>query len=509
MEPEAADSVECTICPGSYPEVYVLDNSGSWSPGTIREIQQGIVKVLLKDGGEVRISAALMHSRVRLGPLRLGPQAVASLASQTSPVLVGYEDSFVHVSPTPASVARHVATNHPRVARRLLWAWFTFLVFGELATTLWWIYSLGLHGFVAICAPAGLGLLLGLLVFGQEQMIAIAVFFSLAAQPALPGYSAVLLMMSPGSSPQQDSSWDFIHWPMLVILGMTYLVTAWVPALRAERPAPQSTAHTVLQSLETTQRVTQSACKISAYLYGAIVLHVGARRLLTWGHQTDQAHSLWYFWGGAISDPLFRGHGLVLTLHTLGLLCATARQYTVAELGDDLLPRLLGSQRAKALTPSALVMTFGSSLLRQVPQFRRYTPPPMVVALILAVRRTAPVFFPVLAVLSQLASRESRGGNSWPALYLLLGMIILVLLVLAAAHEKRALPASSLQRLPLLLPQGLAPSTRKFLGYSICTRKTIGYVLVAAESVERARRRITNLCAHLNWPGVESKSHIN
>ena len=55
--------------------------------------------------------------------------------------------------------------------------------------------------------------------------------------------------------------------------------------------------------------------------------------------------------------------------------------------------------------------------------------PCMVVALILAVRRTAPVFFPVLAVLSQLACRERQGGNSWPTLSLLLGMIVLVPLV--------------------------------------------------------------------------------
>jgi hypothetical protein len=320
----------------------------------------------------------------------------------------------------------------------------------------------------------------GLLTFGPEQMVAISVAIALAAMPALPAYSAVLLMMAPGGSSQRfGSCWDILHWPMLMVLGMTYLVQALVPAVRAEHPAPNSLAQKTLHSLVTLQRLTQSACTISAWLYGAIVLHVGAARILSLGQRMDQGITLWYFWGGAISDQVLQGRGLVLTLHACGLLCATLRQHTIAELGEDLLPRLFG-RAAKALTPRALVMHHGYSFLRAVPQLRRYTPPPMVVALVLAVRRTAPVLFPMLAILTQLARPDEYGS---PSLALLLGLSMLVLLALAAAHEKRALPRNSLRRLPLLLPSGIAP----------CTRKLLGYALVAAESVERARGGIASL----------------
>lgn len=349
---------------------------------------------------------------------------------------------------------------------------------------------------MVLCAPAVLGLLFGLLqymrraagrviTFGPEQMVAIAVAVSLAAMPALPAYSAVLLMTTPGGSPQKfDSCWDIIHWPMLVVLGMNYLVSALVPAVRAEYPVPKSIAHTALQSLELAQRFTRSACMISGWLYLAIVLHAGSSRLLTWGQHSEKQHTLWYYWGGAISEPLLCGQGWVLTLHAVGLMCAAMRQRTVKELGQDLLPRLLGDQRAHALTPRALIMHHGYRFLKRVPQLRRYTPPPMVVALVLAVRRTAPVLFPMLAILIQLAG---PGSNRW-RLSLLLGLAMLLVLALAAAHEMRSLPRSSLRRLPLLLPSGLALP---------CTRKLLGYALVAAESVERARGGIASLRTHL------------
>jgi len=412
-----------------------------------------------------------------------------TLATRTSPTLEEMEDSWCHVSATPATAARHFAIStfrrHPRTAQNLLRTWFAILVLGELGTTLWWFHSLGFRGLMVLCAPAGLGLSFGLLTFGPEQMVAIAVAVSLAAMPALPAYSAVLLMTTPGGSPQKfDSCWDIIHWPMLVVLGMNYLVSALVPAVRAEYPVPKSMAHTALQSLELAQQLTRSACIISGWLYLAVVLHVGSSRLLTWGQHSEQQHTLWHYWGGAISEPLLRGQGWVLTLHAVGLMCAAIRQRTVKELGQDLLPRLLGDQRAQALTPRALIMHHGYRFLKRVPQLRRYTPPPMVVALVLAVRRTAPVLFPGLAILPQLAG---PGTNSWPALSLLLGLTMLVVLALAAAHEKRSLPRSSLRRLPLLLPSGIAP----------CTRKLLGYALVAAEGVERARGGIASLRTHL------------
>lgn len=415
-------------------------------------------------------------------------EAVTSIIARPSQGITAFEDSFVLVSPTPVTVARRFLCEHPAAATSLLWACFAVLVLGELATTLWWLHSLGFRGLVVLFAPAGLGLSFGLLTVGPEQMIAIAVAATLAAMPALPAYSAVLLMMAPAE--RLDSCWNVLHGPMLVVLGMTYLVTALVPALRAERPAPNSYAYAALQSLEVAQKVTRSACVISAWLYAAVVLHVGAARLLAWERRPGQAVASWHFWCGGLGDPLFKGHGLVLTLHALGLVCATARQHLVAELGEDLLPRLLGAQRAKALRPSALIMHHGRNLLRRVPQLKRYTPPPGVVALVLAVRRTAPVLFPVLAILAQLSR---SGAQGWPILSLFLGVMLLLLVVLAAAHERRALPRSSLRRLPLLLPSGIAP----------CTRKLLGYALVAAEGVERARGSVASFRAR--WKPASAK----
>jgi len=297
---------------------------------------------------------------------------------------------------------------------------------------------------------------------------------ALAAMPGLPAYSAVLLMTAP-SGEKFDSCWDVLHWPMLMLLGMTYLVAALVPAIRAERPTRKSLAHRVLQSLEILQHLTQSACVVSAWLYAAVVLYVGAARIFTSGQQPEQAMSLWYFCGGAISDPVLHGRGLVLTLHGLGLACTTIRQYTVAKLGGDLLPRLFGNPVAQALTPRALMMHHGLRLLRASSHLRRYSLAPDVVALVLAVRRTAPVLFPIAAILPMLRD---------PAWSMLLGMSMLVLVALAAAHEKRALPRSSLRRMALLLPSGVAP----------CTRKVLGIGLVAAARIERVRSGIASVC---------------
>jgi hypothetical protein len=188
-----------------------------------------------------------------------------------------------------------------------------------------------------------------------------------------------------------------------------------------------------------------------------------------------------------MAKPFFHGQGLILTLHALGLACAALRQYTCTELGEDLLPRLLGAQRARALTRRAIVINYGIDFLRRIPQLRRYTPPPMVTAWILVVRRTAPVLFPVLAVLVQLAGR-------WPMMSLLLGLTTFACLVFSAIAEQRRLPQSSLRRLPLLLPKGMAP----------CTRKLLGFGLQAAAGVERARCGFASLYAHLQGPYTTS-----
>jgi len=106
------------------------------------------------------------------------------------------------------------------------------------------------------------------------------------------------------------------------------------------------------------------------------------------------------------------------------------------------------------------------------------------VALIIAVRRTAPLLFPMLALLSQLVRPGVRG---WPRVALLLAIILTIVVGMVARHEWRALPRSTLRRLPLLLPSGVAPVTRKMLGY----------ILTVAERVEKTRGGIASLAGQV------------
>lgn len=391
------------------------------------------------------------------------------------------EDEFASwemVSNSPASAARRFAEKHPRTAQNLLRAWFALLVLGELGTTLSWLYSLDftleylfswvfVKSLFVVCGLVGLSFLVIASLVGPQPTVTTAAAIIVAAFPALPAYTAVLLMAIPGDSQQEfESSWDRIQVPMLIVLGMNYLASALVPAVRAER----SVALTVLRSLETAQSLTRSAFILSAWLYGAIILHVASRRLLMWGQCSEQQTS-WYYWGGPLADPLSNRHGWVLSLHTVGLVCAELLRHTISELGQDLLPRLLGDQRAKALTSACW------NLIKRVKQLREYAPPPMVTALVLAVRRTAIIIFLVLAILAIL-------GTSSPAVSLLLGLVLLVVLALVALNERRCLSGlDDLQRLTLLLPSGIAP----------CSRKLLGYALVAAESVQRGCTGISAL----------------
>merc|ERR1719453_1900460 len=93
------------------------------------------------------------------------------------------------------------------------------------------------------------------LSFGLDQVVSIAQAVVLAALPSLPTYSAVLLMTAPGGS-RFSSCLEILHWPMLIVLGMTYLVTALVPAVRTEPAANNALAHKALKTLEILLRLT-------------------------------------------------------------------------------------------------------------------------------------------------------------------------------------------------------------------------------------------------------------
>merc|ERR1740121_2891668 len=123
-------------------------------------------------------------------------------------------------------------------------------------------------------------------------------------------------------------------------------------------------------------------------------------------------------------------------------------------------------------------------LLRNIPMIRRCAPPAAIVALVVAVRRTAPVLLPMLAMIIQFAQTE---GRSFLFLALLLCLVLTGLVSVVAVHEFKALPLAPLRRLPLLLPSGLTPLSRKL----------IGHTLSAAERLEGARDGLKALCAKL------------
>jgi len=416
-------------------------------------------------------------------------RAVAAAETHAKPVgllkefVSSTNDGFVHVAPTPSTVARSLQRHRPGTAGALLWAWLVLLALGELAVTIWWLASMGLLGLLLLGAPVGLAVSLALTILSPEQVLAVVISVVLAAAPALPAYSAVLLLLPPGSAPgrSNDSCWEMLHCPTLAVLGMMYLAMALLPVLRAEHPSPGCVVRGVMRALEASQRVARGACVLAAWLYLAVSLHVGAAYLCTLRSQggtqetTVAGRSLPPV---TLAGPLTDGRGRVLCLHALGLLCAEARQRTMTALGEQMLPCLLGAERARAFTLRSLAQHHGRRLLSRMPTLRRSAPPALVVALVIAVRRTAPVLFPSLALLSQLVGRQG-----WQMFALALCLALIALVIVVAERERHALPHSPLRRLPLLLPSGIAP----------CTRKVLGYSLTALEGMEQARGGIASL----------------
>jgi len=374
---------------------------------------------------------------------------------------------FVHVHATPATVARTYAMRHPATARALLWVWFTLLIIGELATTILWVLSLGFSGVIQLGIPVAVSLSLGFALMSPEQVAAIAMSALLAVMPALPAYSAVLLMIPPEDKAEaQPQWWDTIQWPMLAALGLMHFVSALLSAIRAEHAKPGWLVRFALHVLETTKYTARGACMIAAWCYAAAVLFIGAANLCAWSRHIGLVSESWAWVGPDTqvqSGPLAGTRGLVLGLHALGILSAEGRRRTLQGLGEDLLPRLLGPTRAQALTLRALAVNHGGAIWRSVPQLRRFTPPAIVVAAALAVRRVAPLLFPVCALLPQPALGGSANSN--PAQWWWLVVIAFIIITGAAtAREWRAMPRSPLRRLPLLLPRRVPPRTRAFLG---------------------------------------------
>lgn len=263
--------------------------------------------------------------------------------------------------------------------------------------------------------------------------------------------------------------------PAVLTLAVTYVTSALAPALRAEC---RRSAADLVEFVYNAKRLARGLCMMTAWLYVAVALHVGAMHLLA------PAQSTFSWWGAALASPVASGRGFLLGLHAFGLACAEARKALAAALGRDLFPLLVGAQMARKLTIKALALKHGPRLLRHISTFRRCAPPQSVVAVVVAVRRTAPVLLPMTAVILQLAQPHA---GSYLCLALLLALALSGLVAVVAMHEFQALPEAPLRRLPLLLPSGFTPLSRRLIGHSLC----------AAERLEGAWGGLSALCASL------------
>lgn len=387
-------------------------------------------------------------------------------------------EDFIIVPETLSTVSRAVKRQRPVLACAVLWAWIALLLAGEFATTVLWFHSLGLQGLCALAAPVVFAACIALIFLCPGQVLAMALSAMLAAMPGLPAYSAVLLMMPHTAS---ESPWEAIHWASLAVLGVLYLAATLVPLLRAEHPKPGCVVRFAVAALEAAQRLARGVCIVAAWVFTAVLLDAAGGASFGWAqqHLVVQSEAAWGFWSAGLLGLVTSGRGLVLFLHVLGLLCTEARQHTVDSLGHEMLPLLLGTNRARALSLEALVKDHGRRFLRRIPTLRRWTPPKTFVALAVTLRRTAVIVFPALAFLPHLAGQSLTGAClSW-----ILGLGLIALVVATMVSEWKGLPNSPLRQLPLLLPSGITPGTRKMLGY----------VLVAAEVTEVARKRATSL----------------
>jgi len=392
--------------------------------------------------------------------------ASSALAMVSSSSDAASESEFVCIAPTGLTRVRALARRRPDVVRALLWLTFGLLVLGELGTTTWWLYDLGIVRFLLVSMLPCISVSLALCWLSQEQVLTTTVSLFMAVLPALPAYSAVILILPSSRSAASaqckgdGAEWEVLHWPALLSVAVLYLSSAVLPTLRAEFQSPGPRLAILDHCLDEAKRLARGFCILSAWLYVAVALHVGARHLLS-----SPGASPFHWWGSAIASPFFSSErGFILALHAMGLACAEARGELVKALGEELLPMLVGAQRARKLKIRTLVMKFGKKLLRNISSVRRFAPPHWAVAGIHAVRRAAPVLLPVLALLVHLARLQTPGALRL-AVTMAMGMMALVLWV--AACELEGLPTDPLRLLPMLLPAGTAPISRTLIGHTL------------------------------------------
>lgn len=417
--------------------------------------------------------------------------ATWTLVEEPRPAL----DSFVWVRSTPA-----VAWRRTGATGIVLWWWMLSLLLGEMGTTIWWLRSLDGWALLPPMEIACLGLILALLVLSPAQVLATACSLVVATGPALPVYSTVLLLIPDDIPTAATNGYDAAHTMIIMLISVRHLASATLEVLQSEvsRGTDASTLVTTLKQVKCKARY---ACMVAAGVYGmiAVLAYLGSgvlQRGASFDGSKEANHAYFWYWCSGIiqwlagANPLMTPRGQVLSLHLLGLTCMEVRRLTESVLGDELLPRLLGAQRAQALTVRSLLQNYGRRVfftaLRCLPSLRLCAPPVPVTALVVALRRTAPALLPVLALVPR-CPRDS----CW-LMHLIAASVCLGLFAIIAAvtfQEWRSMPRSRLRRLSLLLPR---ITSRK--------RQWLGHVLVVAARVADARTSLrlgTNVASRM------------
>jgi len=379
-------------------------------------------------------------------------------------------DDFVCVAETPATVGRALLRQRSVMMRTALWVWLGLLVLGESSTTIYWCLSLSRWDLLASFVPLVIFLIALRAVMRQDQVCALVLGVALAVAPALPAYSAAHLILSSQSHVASSVLTWMLYAMRLTVLGVLHLAGSLLPVLHAEHPEPGVCMSAVMRGLYGLQALADAAFTVGLWTYVGVAVYF----LLAWILRLDVARS---------RDAFIDSREIALTFHTLGILCQRGVVCTYQALGEEFLPCLLGTQRARSCTPQAITWRYVGVVTRLTPQLRRCVPPRIAVAFVISLRQLAPILFPGLAVLPYSVNTGPGGLNFAVPLAFALGLALTVL----AEHHHRALPTSALQQVPMLLPSGVPQRLRRMLGH----------MLVAADTVEGTRTSVIHYTTSL------------
>mmetsp|Transcript_15997 Transcript_15997/g.37716 ORF Transcript_15997/g.37716 Transcript_15997/m.37716 type:complete len:630 (+) Transcript_15997:154-2043(+) len=401
---------------------------------------------------------AILSSVLRANTAEQPPAKVAASAEADA--------DFVCVPDTAATVGRAFRQQRPFTVRALLWCWILILVLGVFSTTICWCLSLAAWDVLMFLAPVAMLIIIFLMAMRADQVCALLVAFMLAAAPAMPAYSAVHLMLSSqGHVAGMLSTW-MVYGIRLTVLGTLHLVASILPVLQAEHPEPGYCVKAVMRVLMNLQFIADAAFTVGLWIYFGVLFY-----LCLACHLRILPTSAW--------EALTDSRELALMFHTLGILCQRLLQQTVKTFGEEFLPCLIGTRRARACTPQAITVRYAGVVQRTTPYLRTCVPPRIMVAFTISLRQLAPVVFPALALLPHLIDPGNGGLN----FAVPLAFALLLCLTVLTEHHNRGLPEAALQQVPMLLPSGVPQRLRRMLGLA----------LLAADFAEGTRTSMLNM----------------